>query len=65
LAIGGIARVIQIQLPQTFITLFSSALFLGEMIETETVVFLLSVVSSVWIGKKIPIKTKPHSTQLK
>ena len=58
LALGGIARVSQIQLLQPFITLFVSALFLGEIIEIETLVFVLLVVSSVWIGKKIPINKK-------
>lgn len=58
LALGGIARVSQIQLLQPFITLFISALFLGEVIETETVVFVLLVVSSVWVGKKVPIYHK-------
>ncbi len=55
LALGGIARVSQTQLLQPFITLFVSALFLSEIIEIETVIFVLLVVSSVWIGKKIPI----------
>lgn len=58
LALGGIARVSQIQLLQPFITLLVSALFLNEIIEIETVAFLLLVVCSVWLGKKIPIMKK-------
>jgi len=58
LALGGIVRVSQIQLLQPFITLIVSALFLSEIIEIETIVFVLLVVSSVWIGKKIPINKK-------
>ena len=58
LALGGIARVSQIQLIQPFITLIVSALFLSEIIEIETIVFVLLVVSSVWIGKKIPFNKK-------
>ena len=58
LALGGIARVSQIQLLQPFITLLVSALFLSEIIEIETIVFVLLVVSSVWLGKKIPINQK-------
>ena len=58
LALGGIARVSQTQLLQPFITLFASALFLREVIDNETIVFVFLVVSSVWLGKRIPIKQK-------
>jgi len=58
LALGGIARASQMQLLQPFITLLVSALFLSEIIEIETIVFVLLVVSSVWVGKKIPINKK-------
>ncbi len=58
LALGGIARVSQTQLLQPFITLFASALFLGEVIDIETMVFVFLVVISVWLGKRMPIKQK-------
>lgn len=58
LALGGIARVSQTQLLQPFITLLVSALFLGEVIDTETMVFVFLVVSSVWIGERMPIRVK-------
>ncbi|VAW89575.1 Permease of the drug/metabolite transporter (DMT) superfamily [hydrothermal vent metagenome] len=58
LALGGIARVSQIQLLQPFITLFASVLFLGEVIDIETMVFVLLVVGSVWLGKRMPIREK-------
>lgn len=58
LALGGIARVSQAQLFQPFITLFASALFLGEFIDIETMVFVFLVVSSVWLGKRMPIRQK-------
>ncbi len=58
LALGGIARVSQVQLLQPFITLFASALFLGEVIDFETIVFVFLVVSSVWVGKRMPIRQK-------
>ncbi len=58
LAMGGIARVSQAQLLQPFITLFVSALFLGEVIDIETMVFVFLVVSSVWLGKRMPIREK-------
>ena len=44
LAIGGVARVGQVQLLQTFITLAASALLLGETIDIEMVVFAVAVV---------------------
>jgi drug/metabolite transporter (DMT)-like permease len=58
LALGGIARVSQAQLLQPFVTLFASVLFLGELIDIETMVFVFLVVSSVWLGKRMPIREK-------
>lgn len=56
LALGGVARVSQTQLLQPFITLLASVFFLGEMIDTETIVFIFLVVCSVWLGKRMPIE---------
>ena len=58
LALGGIARVSQTQLLQPFITLLASTLFLGEIIDFETMLFVFLVVSSVWLGKQMPIRQK-------
>jgi drug/metabolite transporter (DMT)-like permease len=58
LALGGIVRVSQMQLFQPFITLLVSAFFLGEVIDAVTLVFVVLVVCSVWLGKKMPIGTK-------
>jgi len=58
LSLGGIARVSQTQLLQPFITLFASALLLGEVIDIETMVFVILVVSSVWLGKRMPVRQK-------
>jgi len=58
LALGGIARVSQTQLLQPFVTLFASALILGEVIDIETMVFVILVVSSVWLGKRMPVRQK-------
>ncbi|PCI94979.1 EamA family transporter, partial [Candidatus Aerophobetes bacterium] len=44
LAMGGVARVSQVQLNQTFITLFASATILGETIESSTVLFAFLIV---------------------
>jgi len=55
LALGGVARVSQIQLLQPFITLLASAAALGEAITTETYVFAVLVVAVVAIGRRMPI----------
>jgi drug/metabolite transporter (DMT)-like permease len=52
LAIGGIGRVAQVQLMQTFFTLGISALLLGEHIGLETIAFALLVAFVVWLGRK-------------
>jgi len=52
LAIGGIGRVAQVQLMQTFFTLGISAMLLGEHIGLETIAFALLVAFVVWLGRK-------------
>ncbi|UJW74152.1 DMT family transporter [Rhizobium sp. SL42] len=52
LAIGGIAKVAQIQLMQTFVTLAFSTILLGEQIGIETIIFALAVAFVVWLGRK-------------
>lgn len=59
LALGGIARVSQVQLLQPFVTVLASVLLLGEVIDVKTLVFMPLVVLSVWIGKKMSITEKP------
>ena len=58
LAMGGIVRVSQIQLVQTFITMIASVILLNELIDWQMIVFAILVVSSVWVGKKMPIQQK-------
>ena len=52
LAMGGIARVGQVQLLQTFVTLGISALFLGEQITPVMLAFACAVAAVVWLGRK-------------
>lgn len=52
LAIGGIARVGQVQLLQTFVTLGISAWLLGEVITPVMLVFATAVALVVWCGRK-------------
>ena len=51
LAMGGIARVSQVQLLQAFVTIAISAIMLGEHISGETLVFALCVMVVVMIGR--------------
>lgn len=55
LAIGGVARVSQLQLLQPFLTLFASAFLLHEQMTRLTVVTAFLVVAIVLLGKKAPI----------
>lgn len=55
LALGGVARVSQMQLLQPFVTLLASAAALREVITTETYVFAVLVVIVVAIGRRMPI----------
>ncbi len=52
LALGGIARVGQVQLLQTFFTLLFAWLLLGEPVGMETILFAAAVSALVWIGRK-------------
>jgi drug/metabolite transporter (DMT)-like permease len=56
LAIGGIARVSQVQLMQPFLSILFSALFLSEKITFLMVCTALIVVVSVAIGRKQPVE---------
>ncbi len=58
LALGGVAKVGQVQLLQTFITLGASALFLGEVITFRTLVFAAIVGICVWFGRKSQVQNR-------
>ena len=55
LAIGGVARVSQVQLAQLFLTLGASALFLGEHVDLTTVLFGVAVAIVLVIGRRMPV----------
>jgi drug/metabolite transporter (DMT)-like permease len=55
LAIGGVARVGQIQLLQPFLTILASAIFLGEHLELTTLIFAAGVIICVALGKRTQI----------
>jgi drug/metabolite transporter (DMT)-like permease len=56
LAIGGIARVSQVQLMQPFCTLVAASFLLGDPLTWMNIVFAVLVVSTVILGKQMLIK---------
>ncbi|ANJ00610.1 hypothetical protein A8O14_11315 [Polynucleobacter wuianus] len=56
LAIGGIARVSQVQLIQPFCTLLAASIFLGDHLTVMNMVFAFLVVSTVILSKKMLVK---------
>jgi drug/metabolite transporter (DMT)-like permease len=56
LALGGIARVGQVQLIQPFLTLLGAAVILGEVLEWRTFLFALAIIAVVAIGRKMAIR---------
>lgn len=55
LAMGGIARVGQVQLLQIFFTIALSALFFGEQVDAATWLFAAGVVLTIALGKNMKI----------
>ena len=55
MALGGVARVSQAQLAQSFITLGISALLLGERIDAETILCAALVVALVFVGRNLRV----------
>jgi drug/metabolite transporter (DMT)-like permease len=56
LAIGGIARVSQVQLIQPFCTLLAASVLLGDSLTWMNLLFAVLVVSTVILGKKMLVK---------
>ncbi|WP_218940155.1 DMT family transporter [Denitrobaculum tricleocarpae] len=59
LALGGIARVGQLQLLQPFVTLLASALLLAEAVGWIEIAFALAVVASVMAGRRTQVRRVP------
>jgi drug/metabolite transporter (DMT)-like permease len=55
LALGGVARVGQLQLLQPFLTLAASWALLGEHLTLPMLVFAAAVVATVAIGRRMPV----------
>ncbi|MBA5608109.1 DMT family transporter [Duganella sp. FT3S] len=58
MALGGVARVGQVQLVQPFLTMLGAGLFLGETPEWPTLVFALAVIIVVGAGRKMQVKRR-------
>jgi len=56
LALGGIARVGQVQLLQPFLTLVGAALILGEALDARNFLFAAAVLAVVAVGRRMSVK---------
>jgi drug/metabolite transporter (DMT)-like permease len=56
LAVGGIARVSQVQLIQPFCTLLAASILLGDSLTLMNVVFAILVISTVILGRRMLVK---------
>jgi drug/metabolite transporter (DMT)-like permease len=56
LALGGVARVGQVQLLQPFMSLLGAAVLLGERLTLLNCAFALAVVAVVFIGRKMQVR---------
>jgi drug/metabolite transporter (DMT)-like permease len=64
MAMAGIARVSQVQLLQPFVTFALAALFNGETITWQVVLFAAAVVATVAISTRTRAQAQPASAQL-
>ncbi|MDR5778910.1 DMT family transporter [Caballeronia sp. LZ065] len=63
LAMGGIARVGQVQLLQIFFTMAFSALFFGEHVSGSTWLYAGAVIVTVVLGRRAAVRPAPPQTQ--
>jgi drug/metabolite transporter (DMT)-like permease len=64
LAMGGIARVGQVQLLQIFFTMAFSALFFGEHVAASTWLYAAAVIVTVIAGRKASVRAAPAASAL-
>jgi drug/metabolite transporter (DMT)-like permease len=62
LALGGIARVGQLQLAQPVLTLVWAALLLGEQVTAATVLAALAVLACVGLTQRVRVRTPPATS---
>jgi drug/metabolite transporter (DMT)-like permease len=56
MALGGVARVGQVQLVQPFLSVLGATLVLGETLEWPTLFFAIAVIATVGVGRKMQVK---------
>ncbi|WP_170304320.1 DMT family transporter [Duganella radicis] len=56
MALGGVARVGQVQLVQPFLSVLAATVVLGEALEWQTVIFAIAVIAVVGAGRKMQVK---------
>jgi drug/metabolite transporter (DMT)-like permease len=56
LALGGTVRVSQVQLVQPFLSMLFAVPLLGETLDAVTLGFAVAVISTVFIGKNMPVQ---------
>jgi drug/metabolite transporter (DMT)-like permease len=56
LALGGVARVGQVQLLQPFLSLAGAAILLGETLTLANVGFALAVIATVALGRRMQVR---------
>jgi drug/metabolite transporter (DMT)-like permease len=62
LALGGTVRVSQVQLVQPFLGMVFAVPLLGEHLDTVTIAFALAVIATVFVGKKMPVRSAARPT---
>jgi len=56
LALGGIARVGQVQLLQPFMSLLGAALVVGEPLDASNLLFAVAVIAVVAVGRRMAVR---------
>jgi drug/metabolite transporter (DMT)-like permease len=56
MALGGVARVGQVQLVQPFLSVLGATVVLGEVLEWQTLIFAIAVIAVVGAGRKMQVK---------
>ena len=56
LAIGGVARVSQVQLLQPFLTIGFATLLVGEKLELETLAFAATIVGVIFVSRRLRVR---------
>jgi drug/metabolite transporter (DMT)-like permease len=64
LALGGTVRVSQVQLVQPFLGMVFAVPLLGERLDATTIAFALAVLATVFVGKKMPVRSVARPTPM-